>query len=72
MSEYNNAFDFIAAAGAYDMPGCLNAEPAPVMDQSGNWNAAFHPQPGLVEGGTAVPLHARLDFAPLEGAKSTG
>lgn len=65
MSEYNNAFDFNAIAAAYDMP-------APVMDQSGTWNAALHPQSGLMEGGTAAQPHARLDLAPFEGARSNG
>lgn len=72
MSEYNDVFDFNAIDGAYDMPGSLNAEPAPVMDQSGDWNAAPSASSGLMEGGTAAPLHARLDLAPFEGARSNG
>lgn len=72
MSEYNNALDFNAIAGAYDMPACLDTEPKPTMDQSGNWNTTVYPQYGMMEGGTAAQLHARLDFSPFKGAKSNG
>lgn len=72
MSEYNNAFDFNAITGAYDMLGSLSAEPAPVMDQSGTWNAALHPQSGLTENGIAAQLHVQVDFAPPKGATSNG
>lgn len=72
MFEYNNAFDFNATDGAYDMPGSLSAEPAPVMDQSGIWNAATSTSSGLMVGGTAAQPHARLDLAPSEGARSNG
>ncbi|KAK7722825.1 hypothetical protein SLS63_009099 [Diaporthe eres] len=72
MSGYNDLFNFNTSDGAHDMPGSLNAEAAPTMDQSGTWDAALQPQSGLMEGGTTVQLHARLDFAPLEGARSNG
>lgn len=72
MSGYNDLFDFNSSIGAHDIPGSLNAEPAPTMDQSGNWNAASSASSGLMEGGTAAQLHARLDFAPFEGARSIG
>lgn len=72
MSGYNNTFDFNAIAGTYDLPSSLNAEPTPTMDQSGTWNTILHGQPRLMEGGTAAQLHARLDFAPSEGARSNG
>lgn len=72
MSEYNTAFNFNTPDGAYDMPGSLNAEPVPAMDQSGTWTAALYSPSGLMEGGTAAQLHARLDFAPFEGARSNG
>lgn len=72
MPGYNNAFDFNAIAGAHDMPGALTAEPAPTMDQSGSWNAALQGSSGLTDGGTAAPLHAQLDVAPSEGARSNG
>lgn len=62
MSGYNNSFDFNAFAGAHDMPGSLNAEPAPTMDQSG----------GLKEGGTTAQLHPQVDLAPFEGERSIG
>lgn len=72
MSGYNNLFNFNTPVGAHDMPGSLNAEPTPTMDQSGNWNAAPSASPGLMEGGTTAQLHARLNFAPLKGVKSNG
>lgn len=72
MSGYDNTFDFNAFAGAYDMPGSLNTEPAPTMDQSGNWNAAPYASSGLMGGGTAAQLHARLDLSPFEGERSIG
>ncbi|KAK7698640.1 hypothetical protein SLS64_012379 [Diaporthe eres] len=72
MSGYNDLFNFNTSDGAHDMPGSLNAEAAPTMDQSGTWNTAVYLQSGMMEGGTAAQLHARLDFAPLEGARSNG
>lgn len=72
MSGYNNAFDFNAIAGACDLPGPLNAEPTPTMNQSGTWNTAVYPQSGTMEGGTAAQLRAQLDFAPFEGVRSNG
>lgn len=72
MPGYNDTFDVNSIAGVHDMPGSLNAAPAPVMDQSGLWNAAPYAPSGLMEGGTAAPLHARLDFAPFEGARPNG
>lgn len=73
MSGYNNAFNFNAIAGAHDMPGSLDAEPNPTMDQSGTWKSTVYPHSGLMEGGTAAQLHARLDFAPSsQGARPNG
>lgn len=72
MSGYNNSFDFNAFAGAHDMPDSLNAEPAPVMDQSEIWNATLSDPSGLMEGSTAAQLHARLDLSPFQGERSIG
>lgn len=72
ISGYNDLFNFNTAIGAHDMPGSRNAEPTPTMDQSGNWNGAPSGSTELMEGGTAAQLHARLDFAPSQGAKSSG
>lgn len=72
MFEYNDTFDFNTIAGAHGMPGSLGAVPTTVMDQSGSWNAAPYALSGLMEGGTAAPLHAQLDCAPAMGAKSNG
>lgn len=64
MTGYNDLFNFNTPVGAHDMPGSLNAEPTPTMDQSGTWNAA--------PGSTAAQLHSQLDLAPFEGARSSG
>lgn len=72
MSGYNKNFDFNAAARTCYMPSSLNDEPITTGDQSGTWNAASHPSSGLMEGDTAAQLHAPVDFAPFEGARSNG
>lgn len=72
MPGYNSVFDFDVPVGVYDMPDPLGDEPALTMDQSGTWNAALQGSTGLMEGGTAAQLHAQLDFAPSQGARSNG